>query len=89
MSDEQDPKKPAPRKFSLARRVKEKPPEPPQPYSQQVLKEVEQDEADKGTPEMQRAVNQGCSGCWKVMLLFFLIMFTSILGTCVIRRAGV
>lgn len=89
MSDGKGPEKPAARKFTLARRVKEKPPEPPRPYSEQVLNEVEQDTAEKGTPEMQRAVNHGCSGCLKVTLLFFLIMAASILATCVIRRTGV
>jgi hypothetical protein len=89
MSDEQDSKQekePRVRKFQIARRVKEKMPET---HAEQALREAETDDADKGTPEMDLGVRHGCNGCLKVTLLFFVIMFASILVTCALRRQGV
>ena len=90
MSDDKEPQQeqtPKHRKFTISRRVKEKVPET---YAQQAVREVEQqDNADRGTPEMERGVQQGCSGCFKVTMLFFLIMIASILATCALRRQGV
>ncbi|HYG56526.1 MAG TPA: hypothetical protein VD902_00460 [Symbiobacteriaceae bacterium] len=74
------------KRFHIGRRVK---PKPPEPYSQQVMREVETDTADRGTPEMDREVRKGCTGCVRVMALFFLIMIASIVATCAIRRGGV
>ncbi|HWI65516.1 MAG TPA: hypothetical protein VNT75_27105 [Symbiobacteriaceae bacterium] len=87
MSDKQDEKQSF-KRFRITRKVKpEKPPEPaPEPYSQKVLREVATDDADKGTPEMDRAVSRGCMGCLRVTLLFFLIIGASIITTWCIRR---
>lgn len=73
-----------PRRFRVGRRVKTPPAEP---YSQQVLREVEQEEdADRGSPEMRRFATQSCSGCFQVTLLFFLIMILSIVVTFAVRK---
>lgn len=80
MSDNKDGFK----RFRIARKVRE-----PEPYSKQVLNEVDRDEADKGTPEMSRGVSKGCMGCLRVTLLFFLIMLASIITTWCIRRPPV
>ena len=83
------------RRFRIARKVKDTPEAPPtqqkepEPYSQQVMREAEADTADKGTPEMDRAVSKGCMGCLRVTILFFLIMLASIVATWFIRRQGV
>lgn len=86
------------RRFRIARKVKDAPAAPssppqqqkePEPYSQQVMREAETDTADKGTPEMDRAVSKGCMGCLRVTILFFLIMLASIVATWFIRRQGV
>lgn len=85
------------RRFRIARKVKDAPEAPPtqqqqkdpEPYSQQVMREAEADTADKGTPEMDRAVSKGCMGCLRVTILFFLIMLASIVATWFIRRQGV
>ncbi|MDF2629355.1 MAG: hypothetical protein K0R39_3186 [Symbiobacteriaceae bacterium] len=53
------------------------------------MREVETDTADKGSPEMDRAVSKGCMGCLRVTVLFFLIMLASIVATWFIRRQGV
>jgi|GEM_PF-3543381 len=74
------------KRFRITRRVK---PEPVRPYSEQVLSEVDQDDADKGTPAMNREVTRGCSGCLNVTLLIFLIMIASIVATFFITRKGV
>lgn len=74
------------RRFRIGRKVKEQTPEY---YSQQVMREVETDTADRGTPEMDREVRKGCTGCLRVTLLFFLIMLASIVATWFIRRGGV
>lgn len=87
MSDKQDPTQRF-RRFRITRTVKEeRPPEPaPEPYSQKVLREVATDDADKGSPEMDRAVSRGCMGCLRVTLLFFIIIGASIVTTWCIRR---
>lgn len=83
------------RRFRIARKVKDTPPAPPpqqkdpEPYSQQVMREAETDTAEKGTPEMDRAVSKGCMGCLRVTILFFIIMLASIVATWFIRRQGV
>ncbi|HEY3366622.1 MAG TPA: hypothetical protein VGK74_16325 [Symbiobacteriaceae bacterium] len=77
---ESDPKA---RRFRVGRRVKNPPAEP---YADQMLREVAQDDADRGTPEMNRGVTQGCSGCAKVALLFFAILAASLVANCAIRR---
>lgn len=62
------------RRFRLIRKVKtEQPPA------------VEADDADPGTPEMDRSVRQGCTGCVRVTGLIFVIMAASIIGTCFIN----
>jgi hypothetical protein len=63
------------RRFRITRRVPSPPPPPP------VELEVE-DDADRGTPEMDRALRHGCSGCLKVSFLFLIIITASILTTC-------
>jgi hypothetical protein len=84
MSD--DGKKPQQhfRRFRIARKVKD-----PEYYSEQVMREVEHDTADRGTPAMDREVAQGCMGCLRVTLLFFLIILASIIATWFIRKHGV
>jgi hypothetical protein len=86
------------RRFRIARKVKDAPATPPAPpatpkdpetYAQKVMREVETDTADKGSPEMDRAVSKGCMGCLRVTVLFFLIMLASIVATWFIRRQGV
>lgn len=46
----------------------------------------ELDDADRGTPEMDQSLRQGCSGCFNVTLLVFVIMVASVLGTCALQR---
>jgi hypothetical protein len=96
MTDEQRPRNDKkPRRFRLIRKVE---PVQPKPAGENPDTEVksrlereleEPDDADKGTPEMDRAVREGCNGCVKVMLLFLLIMVASIVTTCAINRKGV
>lgn len=74
------------RRFRISRKVKEQVPET---YAQQALREATTDDADKGTPEMDRAVSKGCMGCLRVTLLIFMIMLASIIATWFIRRPGV
>lgn len=87
MSDKQDPKQSF-RRFRIARKVEEpKPKEPsPEPYSQKVLREAELDDADRGTPEMDRAVSRGCMGCLRVTILIFLIIAASVIATMCMRN---
>lgn len=47
---------------------------------------AEEDDAHRGTPEMIREVDKGCSGCLRVTLLVIAIMFASIIGTCAFIR---
>lgn len=62
------------RRFRLIRTVKKQPP-PPTPA---------EDDADPGTPEQDRSLREGCTGCLRVTGLIFLIMIASIIGTCAI-----
>jgi hypothetical protein len=84
MSDDGKKPKQTFRRFRIARKVKE-----PEYYSEQVMREVEQDTADHGTPAMDREVSKGCMGCLRVTLLFFLIILASIIATWFIRKHGV
>jgi hypothetical protein len=86
MSEQQEPQRPRSRRFRVVRRV---PTNSPTPYADEVRKQVEQEDADRGTPEMNRSVNEGCMGCLRVTLLFLLIMIASIVATCAITRKGV
>ncbi|HYF91769.1 MAG TPA: hypothetical protein VD969_05955 [Symbiobacteriaceae bacterium] len=82
MSDDQRPS----RRFRITRKVKKPDPEP---YAQQVMREVETEDVRRSTPEMDRAVSKGCMGCLRVSLLFVIIMLASIIATWCIRRQGV
>ncbi len=75
----------APRRFRFARRVKESLPETREAREMRQL-EHPQDDADRGTPEQDRSLRQGCGGCLNVTLLLFVIMVASIIGTCAIRK---
>ncbi len=74
------------RRFRIARRVKTKQEKLEKTWSERELEALEEDDADRGTPEMNAYVNQGCAGCYKVTLLMLVIMIASIIGTCIIRR---
>jgi len=71
------------RRFRLTRKVKDN---PTTTREEREMKTLKEDDADPGTPEQDRALRQGCTGCLKVTALFFLIMFASILATCAINR---
>ncbi len=71
------------RRFRLTRKVKS---EPTTTREEREMKALEEDDADPGTPEQDRALRQGCTGCLKVTGLFFLIMAASIFATCAINR---
>lgn len=86
VSDEEKKPQPEFRRFRIGRKVK---PKEVETYAQQAIREAETDDADKGTPEMDRAVSRGCVGCLRVALLFFAIILASIIATWFIRRQGV
>lgn len=44
------------------------------------------DEADRGTPEQDAALGRGCLSFVRVMVLFFAVMFGSILVTWVLNN---
>jgi hypothetical protein len=71
------------RRFRLTRKIKGA---PTTTREEREIKALEEDDADPGTPEQDRALRHGCTGCLKVTGLFFLIMFASIFATCAINR---
>lgn len=74
------------RRFRIARKVKEA---PIKTDAERAMEELEQeDDADRGTVQMNREVNRGCGSCLNVTLLLFVIMIASILGTCYMRKTG-
>lgn len=75
------------RRFRLSRKVNTPP--TVETEAEKAMREVDQDDADKGSPEMNAAVNRGCSGCLNVTFFFFLIMIASIIATFFIIRKGV
>jgi len=88
MSDQEQPSdtEQRGRRFRIGRKVK---PQVPETYATQAMREAETEDADRGTPEMDRSLRQGCTGCLRVTILFFIIMIASIVATCAIRRGGV
>lgn len=89
MSDEKETNQPQDkaRRFRIVRKVKT---EIPETYAQQAVREAQQeDDADRGSPEMNREVNKGCMGCLRLVALFLLIMIASIVATWCITRKGV
>lgn len=72
------------RRFRLTRKVKT---EPVLTREEKEMKALEAEEdADRGTPEMDRELRKGCTGCLRVTTLFFVIMIASIIATCAIKR---
>lgn len=79
------------RRFRLTRKVK--PQEPPKAQDMESREHKEMralaemgDDADRGTPEQDAALRAGCSSMVRVVMLFFLVMFASIVATFFIKR---
>ena len=85
MADEKEPPKEPEesRRFRLSRKVKS---EPVLTREEKEMKALEEDDADRGTPAMDRELRKGCTGCLRVTTLFFVIMIASIIATCSIRQ---
>jgi|GEM_PF-3128735 len=76
------------RRFRLARKVKpQAPPAPPatdpETREQKEMRDLAAmgDEADRGTPEQDASLRAGCTSFLRVVGLFFLLMFGSIIVT--------
>jgi hypothetical protein len=68
------------RRFRVGRKVK---PNPVETDHEKALRELEEeDDADRGTPEMDRSVRKGCTGCLYVSGLIVALFFLTILGNC-------
>lgn len=81
------------RRFRLARKVKPREPQPPKAPAIESREEREMrdlanmgDDADRGTPEQDAALRRGCTSFVRVVILFFVVMFGSILATMCIKR---
>jgi hypothetical protein len=73
-----------PQRFRLSRKVTAEPVRTREEVEMKALEEL--DDADRGTPEQDASLRQGCTGCLRVTGLFFIIMLTSIVATWFIRR---
>ncbi|MFZ5823592.1 MAG: hypothetical protein ACOY94_04560 [Bacillota bacterium] len=99
MADENERKEPQPesdsdergRRFRLTRKVKPRDvPKDPAPVTREE-KELRQlaemgDDADRGTPEEDASLRAGCTSMVRVVMLFFVVMFGSIVATWCIKR---
>lgn len=94
MADDKERKEPeldeTGRRFRLTRKVK--PREVPHPPAAITREEKEMreladlgDDADRGTPEQDAAVRAGCMSFVRVVGLFFVVMFASIIATWCIK----
>lgn len=99
MTDKHQPEERTPestepgRRFRLARKVKSQEVAPPTPPAIESREEKEMralaemgDDADRGTPEQDAALRSGCVSMIRVITLFFIIMFGSIIVTWVLKR---
>jgi hypothetical protein len=81
------------RRFRLVRKVKSQgPPKPQSPgFETREEKELRDlaamgDDADRGTPEQDASLREGCMSMVRVVGLFFVVMFASIIATWCIKR---
>lgn len=78
--NERPEEEPKGRRFRVVRKVK---PDPVETDREKALREfAEEDDADRGTPEMDRATRKGCTGCLYVSGLIVALFFLTILGNC-------
>lgn len=93
MSDENERKGPESeekgRRFRLGRKVKSQPQAPViESREETEMRNLAEmgDDADRGTPEQDAAVRAGCMSFVRVVGLFFVVMFASIVATWCIKR---
>lgn len=97
MSDEhqgpEDPAEEKGRRFRLGRKVKDQaaPKTAAPPLESREEKEMHDlaamgDDADRGTPEMDASLRAGCTSFIRLIGLFFVIMFASIIATWCFKR---
>lgn len=73
------------RRFRLSRKVQEPMPKTREEQEMEALA-AQEDDADRGTPEQDLALRQGCTSIIKLVGFFFLVMAVSIIATCAIRK---
>lgn len=85
MADEHERKAPGSgekgRRFRLVRKVKSQ----GHPTELRELADMG-DDADRGTPEQDASLREGCMSMVRVVGLFFVVMFASIIATWCIKR---
>lgn len=81
------------KRFRVTRKVKSQETEQPKPSVIETREEKEMralaemgDEADRGTPEQDAALRSGCVSMIRVITLFFIIMFGSIVVTWFLKK---
>lgn len=99
MADDTQRKEPRPepdsgekgRRFRLARKVKPQEVTKGPTVESRAEKEMRQlaemgEDADRGTPEEDASLRAGCTSMVRVVMLFFVVMFASIIATWCIKR---
>ncbi|MFZ5817980.1 MAG: hypothetical protein ACOY93_22235 [Bacillota bacterium] len=97
MADENERREPESgekgRRFRLVRKVRpaEPPAAAPAPVESREQREMRElagmgEEADRGTPEQDASLRAGCMSMVRLVTLFFVIMFGSIIATWCIQR---
>lgn len=79
MDEEKKEPKPVGRRLKLKRTVT--PPAQIETHAEQAMREVEADEADRGSKGMNFEVDRGCRSCLSVTLLMILGILVSIFAT--------
>lgn len=73
------------RRFRLSRKVQQPMPQTREEQEMKALAAAA-DDADRGTPEQDLALRQGCTSIIKLVGFFFVVMAVSIIATCAIRK---